>query len=489
MLCARSKLWSFSVTTCLLTTAITHAGEQLQATPNVSALFERLQAAEHEIQRLKNRPATPEELFPEVAPANFVAVGNAHGDRHRSTVAACGLSGAAACTTCPPGSRFYVDYDNGFVIRPFDKQVTPFELKFQGWMQLRYNGFHSEGPTPSRNNLEIERGRMIFRGFAYDPNLQYFINIDADTDEQHVMKFHDFWFNYKFSDAFNLHGGKGKVAGSYTWYLGGRQFRLIDRDTATTFFRSDRTIGLWALGDFGEQDRWHYHALIGNGLRTADFTPGEVDDLIAASMMLWWDATGDYGQEFSDLEWHDELAVRTGQTFAWSNQNQGPEDSVLPEARWVRLGNGTRLTDTGALAPGVTVTGFDYFLYSAFFLAKYQGWSANAEFYYRWINNFDTAGGGSPYGDLQAHGFYAEVGRMLCPKYLELVGRICGINTSFGDSWEYGAGINWFLDGTHNNKFQVDLLVLDDVPTSNSGPNYEVGQTGIMCRAQYQIAF
>ena len=472
--------------------SVRSACSQKHPLPDVSlqTLIERLEAAENEIRILKAEKfegASPDALFGDVTPARF------------ALPAGCGACGTNSCNMAgcvgkagqpsAPDSRFYVDYDKGFVIRPYDQKKTPFELKINGRLQFRYNGFKSNGPTPSRNNFEVERGRVVLRGFVYDPALQYFLNIDADTDDDHDMKFHDFWVNYKFSDAFNLHAGKGKVAGSYTWWEPSIPFRFVDRDVATTFFRTDRTNGIWASGDVGADKEFHYHALIGNGLRTSDLEDEEVDDLFAASMMTWWNVSDDVGKGFSDLKWHECPAVRVGQTYAFANQNESPTGTTLPESRWVRLGNGTRLTDAGALAPGVTVNGFDYHLLSAFVLAKYQGWSANAEFYYRWINNFDTVGGAAPHADLEAHGFYASVGKMIVPKFVEVNARVSGVNTSFGDTWEYAGGVNWFIDGTHNQKIQFDVSVLDDIPTGNTSPNLEVGQNGILYRFQYQLSF
>lgn len=466
------------------------AQDQAASDVDIQTLVERLEAAEHEIRTLKAEklePVSPDHLFEPVAPASFTVPGVC-GSCGAASSGGCGC-GSSASKASAPGSRFYVDYDRGFVIRPYDKKTTPFELKINGRMQFRYNGFKSDGPTPSRNNFEVERGRIVLRGFVYDPALQYFINIDSDTDDNHRVIFHDFWVNYKFCDAFNLHAGKGKVGGSYTWWEPSIPFRFVDRDVATTFFRQDRTIGVWASGDVGADKEFHYHALVGNGLRTSDLEDEDVDDLFAASLMTWWNVLDDVGKGFSDLKWHNCLAVRVGQGYAFANQNESPTGTVLPESRWVRLGNGTRLTDAGALAPGVTVNGFDYHLLSAFFLAKYQGWSANGEFYYRWINNFDTTGGPSPHSDLEAHGFYASVGKMIVPKSLELNARISGINTSFGDSWEYAGGINWFIDGTHNQKLQFDVTVLDGIPTGNTSPNLEVGQNGLLYRFQYQLSF
>ena len=143
----------------------------------------------------------------------------------------------------------------------------------------------------------------------------------------------------------------------------------------------------------------------------------------------------------------------------------------------------------GSRGHRLTVNGFDYCLYSAFLVAKCQGWSANAEFYYRWINNFDTMGGPSPHGDLEAHGFVAEIGKMLHPRSLELIARMSGINTMFGDTWEYAAGLNWFINGTHKHKLTFDVSTLDDLPTSNTSPNFELGQDGLLYLVQYQVAF
>jgi hypothetical protein len=171
-----------------------------------------------------------------------------------------------------------------------------------------------------------------------------------------------------------------------------------------------------------------------------------------------------------------------------ANQNEAGQGGVLDEARWVRLGNGTRLTDPGSLAAGVTVNGFDYYLYTAFLVAKYRGMSVNSEFYYRWLNNFDTAGGPVT-ADIDTRGFVVDVGVMLVEKSIELMGRIDAVHSAFGDTWEYAAGINWFINGTHRHKLTFDVADLNGVPAGSSSPNYELGQVGTLFRVQYQVAF
>jgi len=380
-------------------------------------------------------------------------------------------------------------YDNGFLFQTSDPDAVPFALKVNGRMQGRYTGFSGSGSSQTpRNHFEIERGRLEFRGHMYDPQLQFFYNLDADTDDNHDVKFHDFWINYNFDDAFRLYFGKQKVASGEIWLQASTTLRFADRDVATTFFKADRTIGLRADGVLGDEGQHYYQALLGNGLRSTDLEAADIDDLFVFSLLHWTDLAGKVGSGYSDLAWHEDLAVRLGQSLTYTNQNEAGDSSVLSEARWVRLGNGTPLTETGALSPGVTVNGFDYYLYTAFLIAKYQGLSVNSEFYYRWLNNFDTSGG-SVTGDIDTRGFVVDVGYMLVPESLEVMARVDAVNSAFGDTWEFAAGINWFINGTHTHKLTLDVSELDGVPAGSSSPNFETGQVGTLFRLQYQVAF
>ena len=120
-------------------------------------------------------------------------------------------------------------------------------MKLNGRMQFRYIGFarsqqtwtDSAGtvlPIDNRSDFEIERGRLSFKGFILDPDLQYFINFDFDTDDRDQVIIHDFWVNRKFSDALNVFVGKAFVPGSREWLNGSTTTRLVDRTLACTFF-------------------------------------------------------------------------------------------------------------------------------------------------------------------------------------------------------------------------------------------------------------
>ena len=183
--------------------------------------------------------------------------------------------------------RFYPDYDNGFVIRPFDSNRHPFEIKTNAWIQFRHHGFARDveswtdnagvtRPVRNRNAWDIERARLTFGGYALDPRLTYFLQLDGDTDGRHTVDFFDYWWAWKFDDHFRLQFGKRKVSASRQWLLGARRTRFVDRPMANDFFRPDRTIGIWATGQI--HDAFHYEVMVGNGYRTSNIPNAATDN-------------------------------------------------------------------------------------------------------------------------------------------------------------------------------------------------------------------
>src|SRR5690606_31747544 len=129
---------------------------------------------------------------------------------------------------------------------------------------------------------------------------------------------HDFWINYRFGDLLNLYAGKAFVPGSREWLEGSTMMQLVDRSLATTFFRPDRSVGIWGIGELFENV--YYRAMIGNGFNASDLRFDQVDNHLAYSASVWWQGIGDFGRGYSDLEWHEELAVRLGNSLTFAEQ-------------------------------------------------------------------------------------------------------------------------------------------------------------------------
>lgn len=403
-----------------------------------------------------------------------------------------------------------VGYNAGFYIRPDDPEKDPYEIVMNGRMQFRYVGFSREReswvnaagdtiPLYNRSDFEIERGRLSFKGFMLDKDLQYFINFDFDTDGRDQVIIHDFWVNNRFSDALDVYVGKAFVPGSREWLNGSTTNRFSDRTLACTFFRPDRTVGVWAEGEY--LDNRFYRVMVGDGFNTNGLqpVPAQIDTNFVYSGTTWWDIGGEYGRGYSDLEDHQVVATEIGTSFTYARQDGlGPVEQPRIEQNFVRLADGTRLTTPGALLPGVTVNEFDIMLFAVDWAWKYRGWSLDMEYYFRQIDRIrgvDLTDPGNPVpvsfgsGVIYNHGFGMEAGYFLIPKRFEVNFRTSQIYGEYGPSREYAGGVNWFRNGTHNYKWTFDATQIYGSAAENSGPNYVAGETGVLFRLQLQAAF
>ena len=397
--------------------------------------------------------------------------------------------------------EYGVGYDGGFYFRPDDPKEDPYEMLINGRMQFRYVGFSREQeswvdsagnviPIENLSYFEIERGRLSFRGFILNEKLKYFINFDYDTDDFDRVIIHDFWTDWKFSDALDVFVGKAFVPGSREWLNGSTTTRFADRSLACTFFRPDRTVGVWAQGEPWEGR--FYRMMVGDGFNTNGLLPepGAIDDNFVYSCSLWADlGQGKYGRGYSDLEWHERLVSEVGTSFTYGRQEgQGPLLQPRIEQNFIRLADGTRITTPGAVAPGVTVNNFDIYLWAVDAAFKWRGFSANGEYYFRQLSNLECTGP-LPTRIIYNHGYALEGGYMLIPDRFEVNARTSQIYGAYGPSREYAGGVNWFPSGNHNWKWTFDATQLYQSAAQNSGPNYIAGVTGVLFRMQLQAAF
>lgn len=394
-------------------------------------------------------------------------------------------------------TRMHAGYDRGFFIDSTDNDA--FRLKINLQNQFRYFGFgrtqsewvDATGATEriaNRNDFEINRGRLIFSGHAIDPDLNYYANLDYASLGDDRVTILLAWLNYRFNRGFDLYFGKGKVPGGREWLLTSMYTMSPDRSLATTFFRPSITTGIWAKGE--PLDRLYYQAMVGNGFNTTSAGFRDLDTNFVYSANTWWEPLGEFGGLYSDLSFHEQLAVRTGASLTTSRQSATQFDSQSPEETFIRLSDGTDLTRVGALAPGVQVT--DYSLYLATFDAatKLRGVSLSGEYFLRWLT--DIRGDGpiaTDRRDLFDHGFHLQAGAFVVPKRVELFARSSTVLGPFGKGAEYAAGFNFFVRGTENWRFTFDVTRVIDSPAAQIRTGYEAGATGVLIRGQLQTMF
>jgi hypothetical protein len=393
-----------------------------------------------------------------------------------------------------PQAAFDCGYDNG-LYWTLQQGDDSFELRTNLRLQFRVVSFtrnrdawtDSAGivrPIEDRLAFDIERFRLILSGHAFTPQLKYFVQMDGDTDSRHVVSILDGWFAWQISDAWALQFGKRKVPGTRNWLLSAFDTRLADRPFANEFFRPSRTTGIWLVGD--PTASTHYELMVGQGYNTEGLTPAELGNNFALAASAWWDAVGSYGPARpTDFEFHEDLAVRLGSS--WVSSKEGTPGRQLEETDFLRLTDGTRLTETGALAPGATVRAFDVTLVAVDAALKYRGWSVNSEFFWRSITNL-KANLPVPGVGLQ-HGFYVEGGCFVLPQQLEFNTQIAFVGGKQGSSTSYAAGFSYYPRLSQYLKLTVDATKIDGSPVNSTGADILVGDSGVLLRAQCQALF
>lgn len=390
-----------------------------------------------------------------------------------------------------------VVYDGGWILRPIDPQRTPFELKISLNNQFRYTGFANEVPsvinsagtvvpTPPRSDFDINRGRLIFSGYAIDPLLEYYANIDYNTVAEQQIQMLLAWIRHPFHPAFNLAYGLGKVPGTWEWEASSRDTLGAERSLATTFFRPSITAGIWADGELAPG--LSYRALIGDGFNTFSLKTSNLDTNFVYSGMLWYEPWGAFGPGFSDLEYHEEGVIRLGQALTYSRQDADPLGEPGPEQTVIRLSDGTPLVEPGALAPGATVNQFDLTLYAVHAGWKRRGFSLSGEYFFRWLTNLQATGP-IPTDSLYDHGFFVQAGMFVVPESVELFARGSAVLGSFGDGYEAGGGLNWYVHGQRNWRFTFDAVRVEDSPAQQDRTGFSAGESGLLVRTQVWTSF
>lgn len=396
-------------------------------------------------------------------------------------------------------ARFRVDYEDGFAILPEDVDDTPFSLRVRSQNVFRYNGFArgatywtdsagNRNPIANSNNFQIPRGRVIFSGTALLPRLSYLLNIDYNTVTGNPIGFRAYELSYRFSRAFVLSVGQSKVPGSREWLESAfAPLQGPDRSMATTFFRPSLSQGVWITGQ--PVDGWYYHAMMSNGFNTLNLLPNQLNNRFCWSGSTWWEPWGNFGRGYSDLQDHEEAAIRLGTSYTYAIGRGNQSDSDAVENSPVRLSDGTLITQPGAVAPGVTLQSYDISLAALDLAYKYRGLGLSTELYFQDLLGLRGTGP-LPIGSTGAFGGFIQGGYFVLPQRAELYARTSYVTGHYGSGSEVAGGFNWFfLEGKDNLRFTFDAAWLDRSPAGQNRTGYVAGQTGLLIRTQVTVVY
>jgi hypothetical protein len=395
-----------------------------------------------------------------------------------------------------------VGYDRGFRISSseeldLDDRDFPFQLQINGWGQLRHTVVDSKGENPDLNQFQLKRARIVFAGSAFDPAVQYFVQLDGRSSSGDDLRLLDYYLRYDFGShlwcfedgTFGFQTGKYKMPFTLARELSGREFEFADRSMASMYFDVNRSLA-WGL--YGKTSGWqvplHWDLAVFNGLVTGGAETGSsgvLDNNFAYSLRLYAYPNGEWGPgQLADLSYHETLATRVGAGFAHSTIERSGET----EFERIRVvDSGDRLAE---ILPE-EVQAYSVALYCVDASMKYRGLSLTSEYYLRNIGGF----GNVPLPDFFDHGFWLQMGYFVIPEKLQFLlrwSRVAGNSGTLGDqnqsAEELAGGLVWYLNGQHA-KIVLDATHLDGAPISSSALDIFPGDLGWLYRTQIQFAF
>jgi hypothetical protein len=349
----------------------------------------------------------------------------------------------------------------------------------------------NERAVDTRHDIFSHRIMVFLKGWMGSEKLVYNITLwTVNTTDQDAMFAN---IGYQFSKKFSLYAGLTGNPGSRS-LNGSHPFWLAhDRVMADEFFRPYFGSGVYATGE-ALPGLW-YTAAVSNNNSSLGVKASQLDRKFSYGATTWWmPTTHEFGPRgaYGDWEWHEDLATRVGLSYFESPEQSFRNSGGSPDNTTLRFADSVNVFETGALASGVTIENVDYSVLAVDAGMKYKGVFLQAEYYQRTLDDFD-ADGLLPVGEVKDSGFYVQAAFFPIKQKLELYGITSQIygddDAGFGDSSEYGVGMNWYPYPTRNHRLNLQLLDVNRSPVSSTFGYYVGGQDGWTLASSFSIFF
>jgi hypothetical protein len=352
------------------------------------------------------------------------------------------------------------------------------------------NGFGQVVPVVRRQDIQLQKLQFKFLGWVMDPKFTYYLwawtsNPTMGQPAQVVLAGH---IDYKFSKYFALGAGiyslpgTRSVEGNFPFWLS-VDSRLIGDE----FFRPSYSTGINLKGDI--TDRLRYQAMLANNTSQLGVSALQLDNgLNTFSGALAWEAP-DFGIAWGDFDDHKKLAYRLAAHFSRSHETaQSQPGTETIDNTQIRLGDGTIIFTPNIFGPGIAVNALDWKMACTDVGLKYHGFSFDAEYYWRWLNNFtgpNTAG----LAEIRNHGFQLQASAMLVPKSLQFYTGGSMVLGNLGGGYDTRVGLNWFPFKNKVVRWNTEGLLLYRSPVGYTSVPYNVGSTGFVFHTNVEMAF
>src|SRR3989475_3981649 len=328
-------------------------------------------------------------------------------------------SASAQDSTVDLGKGIRFGYDRGLYTQFKDK----FQLKIRIRLQFRYTessvnsaygavGDTKNYPTISGtaitarklqedvSEFDVRRVRLVFEGFAFNPETTYFVQFRNDTNgtttqpttTRSTTQLYDAYVDLKQIPLANLRVGQYRTLFGRQEYVSSALLQVVDRGFVAEAFvpngieRRDQGITIHS-----DEKKYPINYAFGvfNGVginltRLGLNTPGNANELMYVGRITA-DLLGKPGYPEGDLVFSETPQVAVGGSYGYYAGLQttatGPGGSTQISTAIASLGNG-RLLDQGIVDIGTT--GVD-------FVFKYRGFSVQGEGFVRNVNTHDPS--------------------------------------------------------------------------------------------------
>ncbi len=366
-----------------------------------------------------------------------------------------------------------------------------------------YPNVSSAGIITSRKLLEdvaefdVRRVRLVFEGFAFNPDTTYFVQFRNDTNgtttqpttTRSTTQLYDAYVDLKQIPWANLKVGQYRTHFGRQEYVSSALLQFVDLGFVAEAFvpntidRRDQGVTIHS-----DERKYPFNYAFGvfNGVginltRLGLNTPGNGNELMYVGRVTA-DLLGKPGYPEGDLAYSQTPRLAVGASYGYNGGLQtnttGSGSNTQVSTAIASLGNG-RLLNQGVVNLG-TAGGDVVF--------KYKGLSLQGEGF---VRNVDTHDHSKRIGN--ATGFYVQGGYFLIPKTIEVVGRYNYMDPDTRRTQDtltsVLGGFNWYLNG-HEHKLQLDYGVV--TTRLSAGDVGVLGPTTLIenrARLQYTIVF
>jgi len=375
-------------------------------------------------------------------------------------------------------------YKKGFV---FETQDKNFSMKINGRIQFRYSyedrDTNNKAQDEDDSSFRLRRARVKFSGKAYK-HFKYKIELalasTGTVDGSKAIELYDFWASWNKNPAASIQFGQWKVPWNRQRVVSSQNLQMIDRASSQDEFTMDRQIGVMLHGKLLNK-KFEYYTGVFNGNARNQSTNGNNEMLYIARAS--WNPFGAYGKGIGEVE-------------SDINFSEKPIAHLSAAISYDSAGDREKFSSTtidldSPVGTGVTLKEVDKTSVVAEYGLKYRGFSTSAEAYWRRFDDIGSDNSGSVgSGTIIDRGFFVQGGYFILPKKVELAGRYSLVD--FDDERDEDAvrettlGVNWFINGTHDNKLQLNWIRQDNELPNSVSRSDDIDNT---FRMQYQLAF